>query len=127
MDHVEPRGSYVAKALYYEDADALEYVRTDVPHIYRRVDEFLTLIFDFDSRDVVGFKIKGFRHFYAKSLQPNLGSHAEFPRLVTVLEQLMTRLGDGIFDETPRHKAYTTAADIARRDQVVVSDLPSAA
>lgn len=127
MERVETKTHYAPTALYYADADSLEYVRNDVPHVYRRIDEFLTIILDVHSREAVGFKIKGFRHFYLSTLKPDLSSRSEFPRLVTVLERLMTDLGESLFNETFRHEAYATAADIARRDQVIVSDWPSAA
>lgn len=118
---------YTPKALYYEDADALEYVRTDAPHVYRRIDEFLTLILDIDTRNPVGFKIKGFRNVYIKTIKPKLNDPTGFPRLITLLEKLMTELGENVFSESPRHEAYTAAADIAMQDQVIVVDLPRAA
>ena len=123
-----PLDSYKPKALYYEDADSLEYVRIDAPSVYRRIDEFLTLILDLETREPIGFKIKGFKNFYLRTIRSNSrGTEAPFLRLITVVESLMTELGAGIFSETPRRDAYKTAADIATEDQVILSDLPKAA
>ncbi|TPI39199.1 hypothetical protein FJW07_13495 [Mesorhizobium sp. B3-1-9] len=123
-----PLDIYKPKALYYEDADSLEYVRVDVPSVYRRIDEFLTLILDLETREPIGFKIKGFKNFYLRTIRPNSrNAEAPFLRLITVVESLMTELGAGIFSETPRRDAYKTAADIASEDQVILSDLPKAA
>ncbi|WP_027057126.1 hypothetical protein [Mesorhizobium loti] len=121
-------GEYTPRALYYEDADALEYVRVDAPVVYRRIDEFLTLILDLETREPVGFKIKGFRNFYLRTIKSSPRTiESPFLRLITVLEDLMTELGEGFFSEAPRRDAYQTAADIAAQDQVIVSDFPKAA
>lgn len=119
---------YQPKALYYADSDALEYVRVDEPVIYRRIDNFLTLILSMDSRETVGFKIKGFRNFYLRQIRPSLtDDNVRFLRLVTILERIITNFGDSFFIEAQRREAYKTAADIAMKDQVLVSDLPEAA
>ncbi|WP_027162600.1 hypothetical protein [Mesorhizobium sp. WSM1293] len=121
-------GEYTPRALYYEDADALEYVRVDAPVVHRRIDEFLTLILDLETREPVGFKIKGFRNFYLRTIKSSPRTiEAPFLRLVTVLEDLMTELGEGFFSEAPRRDAYQAAADIATQDQVILSDFPKAA
>ena len=121
-------GHYLPKAIYFEDADAVEYVRVDEPLVYRRIDNFLTLIVSLESRKPVGFKIKGFRNLYLRQFKPRSSDDsAGFLRMVTVLEKIMTELGDGIFAEAPRREAYKAATDIAMEDQVFVSDLPNAA
>lgn len=121
-------GKYTPKALYYEDADSLEYVREDCPQVHRRIDDFLTLILRMDSRKPIGFKIKGFKNFYLKSIRPKYGpSRLEFLRLKVVLEDVMTELGNEIFADSPKNEAYRIASEIAETDQVILSDLPDAA
>lgn len=120
---------YQPKALYFEDADSLEYVRTDEPHIYRRVDEFLTLILSLESRKPVGFKIKGFKNFFLRSIRPKFLHSAEtdFVRMKLILEEVMTEIGNELFLNSTKGEAYRIAAEIAENDQVLVSDFPAAA
>lgn len=44
---------------YYEEADMLEYVTRDGPHVFRRVDDRLELALDMDTREPVGFRLMG--------------------------------------------------------------------
>jgi hypothetical protein len=109
---------YAPVALYYEDADTLEYVRRDTAAVYRRVDEKLTLVHDMMNRDeLIGFQIKGFRHYYLNS--PTASGHRDFVSLVGILEGLLTTLGDAIFDR----EAYESARKMALEDRVDVRDL----
>ena len=111
---------YKAVAVYYEGADSLEYVRRDAPSVFRRVDEFLTLIFDMSNRDeLVGFQLKGFRNFYLENVAP-LG---DFPSLVGILERVFTNVGQGVL---ARKEAYDRARKLALEDRVEVHDLPKA-
>ncbi|MFI4934328.1 MAG: hypothetical protein ACHP7N_06895 [Caulobacterales bacterium] len=108
---------YSPAAVYYPGADTLEYIRRDVPAVYRRVDATLTLIFDMDARDeLIGFCLKGFRAFYLEKPHPE----HDFPSLVGLLERALTTAGDGVFE------AYHKAKQMALDDKVVVDDLPSA-
>lgn len=128
MTTVRDIGPFSRKALYYEDADSLEYLRIDNPVVYRRIDDLLTLIVDLEDRKPVGFKIKGFRNLYLRKIRPSLrGDKSHFLRMVTVLEKLMTELGENVFAEAPRREAYRAATNIAMEDQVIVCDLPKAA
>jgi hypothetical protein len=61
-------GRYVPVAVYYEDADMVEYIRQDVPCVNRRVDSFLTLALEMGSREPIGFRLKGFKNFYLHHL-----------------------------------------------------------
>ncbi len=124
MQALDKIGPFAPKALYYADADALEYVRIDSPVVYRRVDDLLTLILDLEERKPVGFKIKGFRNIYLRTFKTD---NTHFLRMVTVLEKIMTELGDGFFHQDSRREAYKVATNIAMEDQVIVSDLPRAA
>ena len=115
---------YRAVAAYYADADSVEYIRRDVPAVYRRVDSLLTLIFDMKNRDeLIGFRLKGFKSFYLENMK-GLG---DFVSLVGALERAVTAAGDGVFSARDRAEAYAKARRIALDDKVELTDLPKAA
>lgn len=119
---------YCPKAIYYEASDSLEYVRRDEPAVYRRVDEYLTLVLDLHSRALMGFKLKGFRHLYLTHLMPKYHlSDKQFISLMMVLEDAMSAGGDAIFKETERKSAYLDALQIAEQDNVQVEQFPKRA
>ena len=62
-DFPDLRAEYKPKAIYLEDADTVEYVKMDVACVYRRIDGFLTLALDLKSRELIGFRFKGFKNF----------------------------------------------------------------
>jgi hypothetical protein len=69
MKSEETRGNqllsdYLPTAVYYADADTVEYVRRDVPCVYRRIDGILTLALDLHTREITGFRLKGFKNFF---------------------------------------------------------------
>ena len=111
---------YTATAIYYENADMVEYVRLDVPCVASRVDNLLTLVFNMKDRsDLIGFRLKGFKNYYLR----NLHGLDDFVSLVGVLESEMTKFGN----ELDRKEAYRKAREIAVHDQVRLTDLPSSA
>jgi hypothetical protein len=115
-------GAYVPTAIYYQEADFLEYVREDVPCVNRRIDEFLTLVLDMHDRRPIGIKIKGFRYFYNTSVKKGRSPDKnEFVSLAEIFEQLMKVIGDDIFDQLERRRAYEQAIEIAQTDQVRIS------
>ncbi|MBW8791454.1 MAG: hypothetical protein JF594_27995 [Rhizobium leguminosarum] len=127
IDRTNSIDSYRPCAIYYEQSDSLEYVRQDTPVIYRRIDDFLTLILAMDNRAPLGFKLKGFRHFYLRNLKKNYHSERqEFLTLVKIVEDALCVLGDKVFDDEKRI-AYQRAIDIAQSDNVEVRDFPSMA
>ena len=58
MPGIELRAEYVQSALYYADADTVEYVRKDGPCVHRRIDDMLTLTLDLNTRELIGFRVK---------------------------------------------------------------------
>lgn len=121
------RGNLPA-AIYYEEADSVEYVRRDVPTLNRRIDRTLTLVFDLETRDLLGFRVKGFRHFYNRHLRPTIGYEEEkFIKLITVLETLICEMGNEIIAEPQRASAYQAARSIADEDKVHLADFPNVA
>jgi hypothetical protein len=116
---------YAARAVYYEHADSLEYVRQDEPAVYRRVDEHLTLVLHMKTRRLMGFKLKGFRHLYLTYLQPKYHlEHQHYLKLINVLEDAMSLRANAIFTETERRSAYQEALEIAGEDDVIVEEFP---
>jgi hypothetical protein len=123
---IELVGPYQAVAVYYAEADIVEYVRRDIPSVHRRIDDFLTLVLDMNSRSAIGFTLKGFRNFYVRHLQSKHGAEdREFVLLANILEDAVHAVGDAVFNE--RRQAYETARDIAESDQVALHELPQAA
>jgi hypothetical protein len=123
-------GQYKPMAVYYEDADMVEYVRLDVPCVNRRIDEFLTLALQMDGREPIGFKLKGFKNFYLHHCKDDARTddRDRFLALVKVIEKATQVLGDGVFEEDQdRRTAYEQAYTIAKEDNAALRDLPSAA
>lgn len=114
---------YKPMAVYYEDADTIEYVRVDGAAVYSRVDPALTLIYDFRDREkLIGFQVKGFRHFFLKDeVRAVVGD--DFLSLVGVLERIVTAIGGPMIDGY-RRRAYEQARQIALEDRVALHDVP---
>jgi len=118
------------RAVYFKDSDCAEYVTEDAFTIYDRIDDFLTLIYDETKIRLVGFKIKGFKHFFDNHLKPLYKlNDSQFVTMVSVLEARCTEIGNGIVDDDMRKRAYVAARKIAVSDRVQLehSDLQLAA
>jgi hypothetical protein len=126
MNRAAPRDgdlAYTSVAVYYEDSDSLEYVRRDEPTIYRRIDDTLTLILSMQSREPVGFQLKGFKHLYLQHIKDRSHDN-DFPQLVLILEEAVKRLGNEVFSRRDTLRAYVKAREIAREDDVKFAELP---
>ncbi len=119
---------YKPVAIYLEDCDSVEYVNEDAICIYRRVDSFLTLIYDKTMIDLVGFKFKGAGWFYQNHLAklPDF-CNIDFVEFVKVIEALCTFLGDELIQNEKRQGAYKAVRKLAEREQVTLPILPLAA
>jgi len=111
-------GSYQRRAVYFLDSDCVEYVREDTFVIYERVDDFLTLLFDETKLNVVGFKLKGFKHVYDAHVKPLLKQNPDFVELVGIIESRCTDVGNALFPDDYRNRAYKAASMIAKKDDV---------
>jgi hypothetical protein len=121
---------YTPVALYLEESDSLEYVKADGPCVYKRVDPLLTLVLDMRTRKLIGFRIKGFKNFYLKSLKDNHTLlRSEFLLAASVLERAMELAARRFFDTHDERKAsaYREAWKLAADDKVELRDLPLAA
>jgi len=123
------RAHYVPKARYDELADIIEYVRSDKPYIMRRVDSFLTVALDFETRMPAGFRLKGVKNFFLKYLQPKHNLLDEqFLAVVSIIEIAATKAGIEAFgDIAEQRAAYISAYGIALDDRVTMERLPIAA
>lgn len=116
-DNIDLTTPYKPVAIYYEEGDYVEYVRKDDPIVYRRVDEFLTLALDMFSRDMVGFRLKGFKNFYVKELSKKYD--CDFIPLVSILERIVGEVGEeAVKDDTATSEAYAKAQRLAEEDKV---------
>ena len=120
--------SYRPTAVYFTDADCLEYVRRDGPCVYRRIDNHLSLVLDMYSREAIGFKFKGFKRIYKKHLQTSQSSsECDFVDAVEIFESFFRDLGEAVFEVESRRIGYEAAVDIAESDKVQLRDLPAVA
>jgi hypothetical protein len=115
-------GNYERRAIYFADSDCVEYVREDTFTVYERVDHFLTLIFDETKLDLIGFKLKGFKHVFDAHLKPIFKLHDnQFVGIVSAIEAVCTELGDELFADDKRARAYKAALKLATTDNVQVT------
>ena len=111
--------TYKPTAIYYADADYVEYTRQDAPSVERRVDEYLTLSMDLFSRKLVGFRLKGFKNFYFDHLRKtqDVFDGDRFLSLVTIIEKTVEVVGHSFFEtDKTRAQAYAAARKIAQED-----------
>jgi hypothetical protein len=117
-------GSYSPTAVYFMDSDCVEYVKEDAFCTYDRVDTFLTLIRDETGYNLIGFKLKGFKHVFEQYLKPLFELHdMQFVELVSAIEMVFTNVGDKVFDskDERRAAAYKAALKLANNDNVRLS------
>ncbi|WP_395661919.1 hypothetical protein [Aestuariivirga sp.] len=128
LDQIDLVTPYNPTAIYYADGDYVEYVRRDDPIVYRRVDEFLTLALDMFSRDLVGFRLKGFRNFFLNELsRRHQVTDGAFIPLVSVLEEAVEEVGEKAVEENERTRAAYASARLIALEDNAVARMPVAA
>ena len=118
---------YVATAAYFSDSDCVEYVNEDCVCVYRRIDEFLTLIFDETKIRLIGFKLKGFRFFFERMKGHLQLNNSDFIWISALIEEICRDIGDELETSKERRLAYQAVKKIADKEQVKLVDLPKAA
>lgn len=119
MDSSEVFAPYVPEARYFGDSDCVEYLTEDSFCVYDRIDEFLTLIYDETKIRLVGFKLKGFRYLFETDLKPLYRLNDDsFIGLVAALEHICSNIGDELFADDVRQRAYKAAMKLAAHDNV---------
>jgi hypothetical protein len=115
---------YTPVAIYFEDADSVEYVRRDVACVYRRIDGFLTLALDLKTREINGFRLKGFKNLFINHLQPKFKLlDDDFIPLVSVIEEAVQLIGDKVTRDPATKTAYRTVKRMAHDDRVSIEPL----
>jgi hypothetical protein len=123
MPGVELRSGYLPSAIYYADADIVEYVQKDVPCIHRRIDGILTLVLHLQTRELIGFRIKGFRNFFINHLKPKYELlDGDFIPLVSVLERALEVVGNSVCPTSDSLEAYRMARKMAHEDRVALEE-----
>lgn len=113
-------GEFRAAAFFDSTMDYLEYLREDKFTVSDRVDQFLTLILDAHSREVIGFRLKGFRAIFNR-LKPALSLRDEdFVTLIQLIEHIATLEGEQFLADQKRVDRYREARALAKRDDVKV-------
>jgi hypothetical protein len=115
---------YAPAAVYLDDADSVEYVRRDIACVYRRVDDILTLVLDMKTRKLNGFRLKGFKNFFLKYLQPKYELvDDDFVPLVSAIEEAIQLIGDQLMNNPERKAAYRDARRMAHDDRVCIEHM----
>lgn len=115
------QGPYSPCAIYFMDSDCVEYVKNDEFCVYERVDGFLTLIFDETKINLIGFKLKGFKHLFETHLRALFELHdMQFIDMVSAIEAHFSQIGKQVFaaDNGKRARAYKAALKMAANDNV---------
>lgn len=90
-----PSGEYKACAFYAPSMDFIEFMMVDDIAVERRIDEYLTLIYDLERINVIGFKLKGLKHFYDEVLLPQISNLDEddFLPLMKIFNEMVAQRG----------------------------------
>ena len=118
LEQASLSGDYRKQAVYFLDSDCVEYIKEDTFAIYERIDNFLTLIFDDTKFNLIGFKLKGFRHFFNTVKDKLELREQHFVRLVQVIEAHSTELGEKLIQDDYTLRAYRAAQRLAANDNV---------
>ena len=112
-------GGYSPAAVYFEDSDCVEYVKEDNFVVYHRIDDYLTLIYDETKIIPVGFKLKGFKHVFNTHLKSLFElNDKQFLELAAAIEAVCSELGEELFADDQRTRAYKAARKLAANDNV---------
>lgn len=119
-------GAFEKQANYFYDMDYVEYVTKDCPSVSERIDEYLTIIWDLHRTEIVGFKLKGFRHFFNTRLKPVYDLNDElFLQLSSALEILVSGMGEQVVEDAKRKWAYHAAHKVAEQNDAKIFDIAS--
>jgi len=109
---------YQNAAIYHGDSDCVEYVRLDGGVYYERIDDFLTLIKTIDSKETVGFKLKGFSYVLQNDSEDFRLDNEEFSIVMRAFEVVYSILGDLLHADPAIMAAYDEAVSIASNDNI---------
>lgn len=117
---------FVPSASYYEDADLVEYVTADEPCVFRRVDSMLTIAFSLDTKEPIGFRLKGFKSIYLTRIKPKYDviGGIDFLTISDILTSWIQEVGNQVFSDEAKEE-YRKAIRLSKG--VVLEELPRAA
>lgn len=102
---------FVKRASYNSTMDFLEYVSRDEITVSDRIDTFLTVMWNSNQSEIVGFRLKGFHCIFNKCIKPLFELKDEdFEPLVDALKCIYTSIGNELF------KQNTIDQDAASQD-----------
>jgi len=111
------------RACYYPKVDFIEYLSVDAITVSERIDTFLTLIWDDNHVELVGFRLKGFRYVYDEVLKPlkNIKEDA-FDLIMEAVEHIYTQIGNDAFqspkDDEKKTDAYKNVIAFIKKEEV---------
>lgn len=117
-------GDFEPIAWFDREMDQLIYMEVDVSYTAERVDPFLTLLWDPDTREkLAGIKLKGIRHFFEDLKREGaITSDSRLINLITVFSRILVEsLGPGMIGElesqyqAKRKEKYKKAHEMASR------------
>lgn len=118
--------NFAPHAAYFEALDCIEYVNKDCTIIAERIDELLTLFRKNGTQEYVGFKIKGFRNYFEKTLKGMYAlTEEDFVRLTSVMEAICRDKAETVLSGSMPEKtksAYKIAYDMAHLEAVNLSN-----
>ncbi|NOX41139.1 MAG: hypothetical protein GXP05_11695 [Alphaproteobacteria bacterium] len=125
LSQLEPE-VFKKEAVFFPSMDYMDYLRCDGVQVAQRIDRFLTLIWDRDQSELVGFRLKGIHNFFLKKLQPSLDlSDEDFVPVRDLFLLALQELGDKTFGDNKGADvidiaAYKNAQRLAAEDDVHV-------
>lgn len=108
-----------SEAVYFPSMDYILYLRQDSAYVAERIDEWLTLLLDPQSKEAIGVKLKGFHHVYLDFMKlikdQKIDIQIPFRSFIAVAEALACQVGEDIVQDhqlAHRYDAYEVARKI---------------
>lgn len=121
----ELSAEFKAGAFYYDCADFVEYIAEDDITVAERIDEYLTLLWDSSRLDVIGFRIKGFKHLFNTHLKPLYDlSDRDFLPMITVVQAVIQRIGEELTSQDNRKRAYKKVIKLTKDSNIQICSFP---
>lgn len=115
---------FVKRASYNESMDFLEYIACDCIAVSERVDGFLTVMWNYEHTEIIGFKLKGFKYLFNTHIKDLAQlKDSDFNPIMDMLEIVFTMIGNEIISDTAmpkdeRLKAYKATRELIKKDAV---------
>lgn len=121
-------GEFSTYASYERSMDYVEYLQSSEIVVSRRIDEYLTLILNQSRTEVVGFRLKGYKHLFNEKLKTLMDlDDSDFVHLVAVFEAMILEQGPDFVKDQNKRDAYSSAYKMAKQSNAKITDVPLAA